>query len=218
MRERSFLFTEQRNVFLLARQAFRGHPCQFQTLSALPDEVEAAGGLGVSLAGSYNAGMRYSLRNLMIMVPLLLVGGIGICVRFSGDDAQRFPPGPEYKNSRETANLTLFKEEQERARQAFPHFQWHEEPLRKTILDVPGYLTETEIDGLTAEVKPGMTEEQISVLFGLQPSDVANRDDPNFRTWTFYCTEYRGHTFMRWFDAHFESGRFVNGDLFAGPL
>ena len=79
--------------------------------------------------------MKYNLRSLLIVVillPPLIAGAVTLTMRWlaepeaqtlppmsSGDDIQYFEPSPEFKLSREAAMLRAFKEDQERARQAF---------------------------------------------------------------------------------------------------
>ena len=80
--------------------------------------------------------MKYSLRNLMIvaiLAPPVLAGGMKIAARLLAksepsvlpisfginDDVQYFPPGPEFKLSREAAAMRARKEDEERTRQAF---------------------------------------------------------------------------------------------------
>jgi hypothetical protein len=113
----------------------------------------------------------------------------------------------------EAASLRKFRQGLE---QKLPNL-WEREKY-EAMLDVPGYLTEAEIDRLTAEVKPGMTAEQISVLFGLKPENLTHLSKPNTRTWIFQSTDsISPHGSIRWFEVQFKNGFFVDGVLFA-PL
>lgn len=80
----------------------------------------------------------------------------------------------------------------------------------------PNDVSQAQLDRLVAQIEPGMTEAEVSDIFGFSPRELGLDEDED-PTWTFCVTElkatrHRGTTF---YVGKFSNGRLVGGGLWS---